>query len=61
MLCPQVPQLRIPSGESPVTLAADEAIDHSPLEVAVLACGLPEPVLSNWSLLIVDAVTITVE
>ena len=43
-----------------MTLAADEAIDHSPLEVAGLACGLPEPVLPNWSLLLVDAVAMNV-
>ncbi len=45
MLRVHVPPLRIACGEAPVAPAADEAIDHRPLQVAGLARGLPVVVL----------------
>ncbi len=40
-----VPPLRIASGEPPIALGAHESIDQRPLQVAGLACRLPEVLL----------------
>ncbi len=45
VLSTHVRPLRTAGGEAPVAPAADEAIDQRPLQVAGLACGLPEVVL----------------
>jgi hypothetical protein len=59
-----VPPLRIASGEPPIALDTDESINHCPLQMAGLACRLPEvllperdrPILGATQLTISDAV-----
>jgi hypothetical protein len=45
VLCAHVPSLRIASGEPPIALGAHESINQCPLQVAGLACRLPEVLL----------------
>ena len=63
MLRAQVPPLHIAGGEAPIALDADESINHRLLQVAGLACRLPEvllperdrPILGATQSTIIDA------